>query len=149
MPTLGKTRLKYQRESLLIAIGVTLGVAASVSWSLLHRRRRLKSQRRHGVTKHASKPRQDLPKRLVIVKGGGSALTVKDQYETAAVDVIDKTAQQVAENLKLHPDLGGYFNRCLSLSSLFDDKLLLWMWGLLGLVFVHGAGSFGHFDARK
>ena len=60
--------------------------------------------------------------RLIIVKGGGSALTRKSDYETLDSLRLNATARQI---------------RC-SLES--ED---------IKIVFVHGAGSFGHFDAKK
>jgi len=62
-------------------------------------------------------------RKLVIVKGGGSALTVKSTYETLQQNNLDSLAIQI--------------NACKR-----DDPLL-------DIIIIHGAGSFGHFDARQ
>ena len=59
----------------------------------------------------------------IVLKIGGSAITKKDQFETLKPDALEKTAQQIS-------------------SALNADSPP-------SLVIVHGAGSFGHFQASR
>lgn len=58
----------------------------------------------------------------IVVKLGGSAITVKDKLETLNGAGLQTTAQQIAEAVDDHD---------------------------IQLVLLHGAGSFGHFQAKK
>ena len=58
----------------------------------------------------------------VIVKLGGSAITVKDTFETLRDDSLNSTANQIRQLLQENYHIN--------------------------LVVVHGAGSFGHFQVR-
>ena len=60
-------------------------------------------------------------KKLIVVKMGGSAITVKNKLETLNATTLDATAKQIA----------------------------LAKEGGVDLALLHGAGSFGHFQARK
>ena len=63
------------------------------------------------------------PDRLVFVKLGGAAITVKSEQRTALPDRIENLAGQIARAYKNHPGMR--------------------------LVIGHGSGSFGHFSARE
>ena len=58
---------------------------------------------------------------LVVVKMGGSAVTVKNSFETIRADALTATAMQIK-------------------SVLQDNRI--------NLIVVHGAGSFGHFQVN-
>ena len=60
---------------------------------------------------------------ISIVKLGGSAVTMKDVYETLNSEMLSQFVHDVRDALTKRPGLG--------------------------LVIVHGAGSFGHFDAKQ
>jgi len=64
-------------------------------------------------------------RKLVLVKGGGSALTKKASFETLNTPLLESTAQQVKA----------------ALTGEAPPQIVF--------VHVHGAGSFGHFQARE
>lgn len=64
----------------------------------------------------------DEMEQIVIIKLGGAAITFKDRFEALNTKVLEECAQVVA--------------------SLFHEKRLK-------VIIVHGAGSFGHFQASK
>lgn len=63
-------------------------------------------------------------RKLVIVKLGGSALTDKSKFETMKDEVLRNVTDQIRSAIETH-----------------GDKIYI--------VLVHGAGSFGHFQARE
>jgi isopentenyl phosphate kinase len=65
-------------------------------------------------------------RKIVLVKYGGSAITVKSTYETFNVPKIKETALQVKQIVKSNENL------------MLPNKLII----------IHGAGSFGHFHAK-
>jgi isopentenyl phosphate kinase len=77
---------------------------------------------------------------LVVVKLGGAAITVKDQFETLHVDVLRRTARQLAEFYRAAGGGGGGGG---------DGGGGGGGGGRASLLLLHGAGSFGHFQAKE
>jgi isopentenyl phosphate kinase len=69
-----------------------------------------------------------MPPKLLILKLGGSAITYKDQFET----LNEATLHSIAKRLHERPQSS---SSSPSLSPL--------------LILIHGAGSFGHFQAKQ
>ena len=87
--------------------------------------------------------------RLVVIKVGGSALTHKGQFETLRENVLDTWSSNIASALKANTSLrlvrkeasrGGF---CILICV--DTHIAC----VCKQVIVHGAGSFGHFQAHK
>ncbi|CAM6097959.1 unnamed protein product [Calypogeia fissa] len=89
-----------------------------------------------------------------IVKLGGAAVTVKDELETLNEEILYLTAQQLRDAAGLSPDEG--LSMDWSRRHGADESLLLpdnyspnASLDMKGFVVVHGAGSFGHFQASR